>query len=83
MYFSDSVMARQSAFEYKIDPIDFPKYHWRPAKESITDYSLLLVYQSNLVQVPTQFSDAKQRMQHVGIVGDIPVKKYPLLLSKA
>lgn len=82
-YFADSILARQSAFEYKVDPVDFPSYHWRPAKESITDYNLLIVYQSSLAYAPTRISEARQRMQHIGIIRDIPVKKYPLLLSNA
>ena len=40
------------------------------------------MYQSNLAQVPIQFSDARQRLQNVKIMRDIPAKKYPLILSE-
>ena len=33
--------------------------------------------------IPEQFSDARQRLQHVGIINDVKDNKYPLLLSKS
>ena len=79
--FDQNILAKPDAFIYKDEPSNFLGYAFMARKESITDCSTLLIYQSTLALVPTQFSDAKKRMQHVGIMQDLPVKQYPLLLS--
>ena len=81
--FENSIHARPSAFFYKKDPSDFFSYSFIVVEESISDCSSLIVYQSSFALVPEQFSDAKKRVQNVGIISDMTSKQYPLLLSKA
>ena len=80
-FFTDNILAKQSAFRFRKDPSDFLTYAYLAPGDSITDCSSLIVYQSNYALIPEQFSDAKKRIQNVSLVQDISIKQYPLLVS--
>ena len=81
--FENNILARPAAFRFRIKPSDFLFTPSTEHEASLSDCSSLVVYQSNLVFVPEKFSTAKQHLQNVRVLQDIPSKQYPLLLSNA
>ena len=51
-FFRNKILANSEAFIYKEEPHDFLPYYFIPTKESITDCSSLILYQSSLVYIP-------------------------------